>query len=148
MQIGMIGLGRTGSNMVRRRLRAGHPCVVYNRNADAVKALQSEGAVGTVSLADFVVRMTKPRAVWLMVPAMVVDEVLAQLLPLLEARDIVIDGGNSYYRDDIRRVAELQQNGMHYVDVGTSGGVAGLERGYCLMIGGENDIVRHLDPAH
>ncbi len=147
MQIGMIGLGRMGSNMVRRLMQGGHQGVVYNRHAEAVKALQSEGAVGAVSLEDFVARMATPRAVWLMVPATVVDELLAQLLPLLEAGDIVIDGGNSYYRDDIRRAAELQQHGMHYVDVGTSGGVAGLERGYCLMIGGEKDIVRHLDPV-
>ena len=147
MQIGMIGLGRMGSNMVRRLMRGGHQCVVYNRSADAVNALQSEGAVGAVSLEDFVASMAKPRAIWLMVPATVVDEVLAQLIPLLEAGDIVIDGGNSYYRDDIRRAAELKQNGVHYVDVGTSGGVAGLERGYCLMIGGEKDIVQHLDPV-
>ena len=147
MQIGMIGLGRMGSNMVRRLMQGGHQCVVYNRHAEAVEALHSQGAVGTVSLEDFVTRLTKPRAVWLMVPAIVVDEVLAQLVPLLEAGDIVIDGGNSYYRDGIRRAAELQQHGLHYVDVGTSGGVAGLERGYCLMIGGEKDIVRHLDPV-
>lgn len=147
MQIGMIGLGRMGSNMVRRLMRGGHECVVYNRSPEAVEALSSEGAVGSVSLEDFTARMTKPRAVWLMVPATVVDEMLTQLLPLLDAGDIVIDGGNSYYRDDIRRAAELQQNGMHYVDVGTSGGVAGLERGYCLMIGGEKDIVQHLDPV-
>jgi 6-phosphogluconate dehydrogenase len=146
MQIGMIGLGRMGSNMVRRMMREGHPCVVYNRHAEAVNTLRSEGADGTVSLEEFVAHMTKPRAVWLMVPAIVVDEMLTQLIPLLEAGDIVIDGGNSYYRDDIRRATELQQNGMHYVDVGTSGGVAGLERGYCLMIGGEKDIVQHLDP--
>lgn len=146
MQIGMIGLGRMGSNMVRRMMREGHQCVVYNRHPEAVEALHSEGAVGTNSLDDFVARLTKPRAVWLMVPATVVDEVLAQLVPLLEAGDMVIDGGNSYYRDDIRRAAELEQHGLHYVDVGTSGGVAGFERGYCLMIGGEKDIVQHLDP--
>jgi 6-phosphogluconate dehydrogenase len=147
MQIGMIGLGRMGSNMVRRLLQGGHECVVYNRRAEAVKALQSEGAVGADSLDDFVARMTPPRAVWLMVPATAVDEVLAQLVPLLEAGDMGIDGGNSYYRDDIRRAAGLQKNGVHYVDVGTSGGVAGLERGYCLMIGGEKAIVQHLDPV-
>jgi 6-phosphogluconate dehydrogenase len=146
MQIGMIGLGRMGSNMVRRLLQGGHECVVYNRRAEAIKALQSEGAVGADSLEDFVARMSPPRAVWLMVPATAVDGVLAQLVPLLEAGDIVIDGGNSYYRDDIRRAAGLQQNGVHYVDAGTSGGVAGLERGYCLMIGGEKEIVQHLDP--
>jgi 6-phosphogluconate dehydrogenase len=147
MQIGMIGLGRMGSNMVRRLMREGHQCVVYDRDGEAVKTLHSHGAVGTVSLGDFIARMTQPRAVWLMVPATIVDEVLAQLVPLLDADDIVIDGGNSYYRDDIRRAAELQQDGVHYVDVGTSGGVAGLERGYCLMIGGEKDIVQHLDPV-
>lgn len=147
MQIGMIGLGRMGSNMVRRLLQGGHECVVYNRSSEAVKALRSEGSVGAISLEDFVARMTRPRAIWLMVPATVVDEMLAQLLPLLEAGDILIDGGNSYYRDDVRRAAQLQHNGLHYVDVGTSGGIAGLERGYCLMIGGEKDIVRHLDPV-
>ncbi|MBN6740003.1 decarboxylating 6-phosphogluconate dehydrogenase [Acidithiobacillus sp. MC6.1] len=146
MQIGMIGLGRMGSNMVRRLMRGGHQCVVYNRHPGAVKALRSEGAVGTNSLDDFVARLTKPRAIWMMVPATVVDEVLAQLVPLLEAGDIVIDGGNSYYRDDIRRAAELQKHRLHHVDAGTSGGVAGLERGYCLMMGGEKDIVQHLDP--
>ena len=147
MQIGMIGLGRMGSNMVRRLMRGGHQCVVYNRHAEAVEALQNQGAVGTASLEDFIARMTKPRAVWLMVPATVVDEMLVQLVPLLEAGDMIIDGGNSYYRDDIRRADELNQHGVHYVDVGTSGGVAGLERGYCLMIGGKKDIVQHLDPV-
>jgi 6-phosphogluconate dehydrogenase len=147
MQIGMIGLGRMGSNMVRRLLKGKHECVVYNRSADAVKALQGEGAAGTDSLEDFAARLTKPRAIWLMVPATVVDEVLMRLIPLLEEGDIIIDGGNSYYRDDVRRAAELQEQGVHYVDVGTSGGVAGLERGYCLMIGGEKDTIRHLDPV-
>ncbi len=147
MQIGMIGLGRMGSNMVRRLMRQGHQCVVYNRHPEAVTALHAQGAVGAGSLEDFVASLTKPRTIWLMVPATVVDEVLVKLVALLEAGDIVIDGGNSYYRDDIRRAAELQRNGMHYVDVGTSGGVAGLERGYCLMIGGEKDIVQHLDPV-
>lgn len=146
MQIGMIGLGRMGSNMVRRLMQGGHQCVVYDRHAEAVKVLHSEGAVGTNSLEDFVARMAQPRAVWLMVPATVVDEVLATLVPLLDAGDMVIDGGNSYYRDDVRRAGELQKNELHYVDVGTSGGVAGLERGYCLMMGGEKDIVQHLDP--
>ncbi len=146
MQIGMIGLGRMGSNMVQRLMRAGHTCVVYDRHAEAVNALRDIGADGTASLEDFVAHMTKPRAVWLMVPATVVDGVLAQLTPLLEAGDIVIDGGNSYYRDAIRRAAELLQKGVHYVDVGTSGGVAGLERGYCLVIGGKESIVQHLDP--
>jgi 6-phosphogluconate dehydrogenase len=145
MQIGMIGLGRMGNNMVQRLLRAGHPCVVYDRHSEAVKALQSQGAIGTGSLEDFIARLTKPRAVWLMVPAMVVDDVLASLVPLLEAGDIVIDGGNSYYRDDIRRAAAARRHGVQYVDVGTSGGVAGLERGYCLMIGGEKAVVQQLD---
>jgi len=147
MQIGMIGLGRMGGNMVRRLMQGGHECVVYNRHVAAIKQLQNEGAVGTVSLQEFIARISKPRAVWLMAPATAVDEMLSQLAPLLEAGDIVIDGGNSYYRDDMRRAAELQQKGLHYVDVGTSGGIAGLERGYCLMIGGEQDIVKHLDPV-
>ncbi len=147
MQIGMIGLGRMGSNMVRRLMRGGHQCVVYNRHAEAVEQLNSEGAVGTNSLDDFVARIHSPRVIWMMVPATVVDDVLAQLMPLLEAGDTIIDGGNSYYRDDVRRAADLQQHGIHYVDVGTSGGVAGLERGYCLMIGGEKDIVQRLDPV-
>lgn len=146
MQIGMIGLGRMGANMVRRLLRKGHQCVVYNRRPENVAALRNEGAIGTESLTDLVANMRKPRAIWMMVPAAAVDEVLEQLTPLLEPGDIVIDGGNSYYRDDIHRATQLQQQGVHYVDVGTSGGVAGLERGYCLMIGGEGDIVRHLDP--
>ena len=145
MQIGMIGLGRMGSNMVQRLMREGHKCVVYDRHADAVKALLSQGAVGVDSLEDFIKRLTKPRAVWLMLPATVVDEVLAQLLHLLDAGDILIDGGNSYYRDDIRRAAEARQQGVHYVDVGTSGGVAGLERGYCLMIGGDRAVIQQLD---
>jgi 6-phosphogluconate dehydrogenase len=146
MQLGMIGLGRMGANMVRRLMRVGHECVVYDVHADAVKHLAQEGAVGATSLEDFVTRLTKPRAVWLMVPAGVVDRELATLARLLEADDIVIDGGNSYYRDDIRRATELKPKGVHYVDVGTSGGVWGLERGYCQMIGGEKDIVQHLDP--
>ncbi len=145
MQIGMIGLGRMGSNMVQRLLGDGHPCVVYDRHSEAVKALQSQGAIGTGSLEDFIAGLTRPRTVWLMVPAIVVDDVLASLVPLLEAGDIVIDGGNSYYRDDIRRAAEARRHGVHYVDVGTSGGVAGLERGYCLMIGGEKAIIQQLD---
>jgi len=132
--------------MVRRLLRAGHECVVYDVHPDAVQALVREGAVGATSLADFAAKLTKPRAVWLMVPAAIVDRELAELTPHLEPGDIVIDGGNSYYHDDIRRAAELRSRGIHYVDVGTSGGVWGLERGYCQMIGGEQDIVRHLDP--
>ncbi len=147
MQIGMIGLGRMGSNMVQRLMRKGHKCVVYDRHADAVKALLSQGAVGADSLEDFIERLTKPRAVWLMLPATVVDEVMTQLLHVLEAGDIIIDGGNSYYRDDIRRAAEARQHGVHYVDVGTSGGIAGLERGYCLMIGGDRAVVQQLDPV-
>jgi 6-phosphogluconate dehydrogenase len=146
MQVGMIGLGRMGSNMVRRLTKGGHKCVVYDLHAEAVKNLQDQGAVGARSLQDLVARLAKPRAIWLMVPAAVVDQTLAQLAPLLEAGDIVIDGGNSYYRDDIRRGAELEPRGIHYVDVGTSGGVAGLERGYCLMIGGAIDIVQRLTP--
>jgi 6-phosphogluconate dehydrogenase len=146
MQIGMIGLGRMGSNMARRLLKKGCQCVVYNRHAEAVNALQNEGAVGAAKLEEFVVRLTKPRAVWLMLPATVVDAMLAQLVPLLEEGDIVIDGGNSYYRDDIRRAAQLHQQGIEYLDVGTSGGVFGLERGYCLMIGGETSSVRRMGP--
>lgn len=146
MQIGMLGLGRMGSNMVRRLMRNSHECVVYNRSAGAVKQLQSEGAVGVFSLTDLVARLDAPRCVWLMIPAAVVDEVLIQLVPLLDAGDIVIDGGNSNYRDDIRRAAELKSHGIRYLDVGTSGGIAGLERGYCLMIGGDNDTVFHLAP--
>jgi 6-phosphogluconate dehydrogenase len=147
MQLGMIGLGRMGANMVRRLLRGGHQCVAYDRSADAVKALTAEGATGATALDDFVKKLTKPRAVWLMVPAAVVDKMLDQLVPLLEQDDILIDGGNSYYIDDIRRATELKAKGLHYVDVGTSGGVWGLERGYCQMIGGEEATVKHLDPV-
>jgi 6-phosphogluconate dehydrogenase len=147
MQLGMIGLGRMGANMVRRLIGGGHECVVYDRAASAVQALVREKAMGASSLADFAGRLNAPRAVWLMVPAAVVDETLAALLPHLESGDIVIDGGNSNYVDDIRRAKELAGKGIHYVDVGTSGGVWGLERGYCMMIGGEADIVRHLDPV-
>jgi len=146
MQLGMIGLGRMGANMVRRLIKGGHACVVYDRAADAVKQLEAHGATGTASLAEFVKQLQAPRAVWLMVPAAVVDKAIADLLPLLEAGDTLIDGGNSYYVDDIRRARELAAKGFHYVDVGTSGGVWGLERGYCMMIGGETDVVRHLDP--
>ena len=146
MQIGMIGLGRMGANMVRRLLTGGHQCVVFDRSPKAVQELVEEKAVGSSSLADFVKKLTKPRAVWLMVPAAVVDQTIADLLPHLERDDILIDGGNSYYIDDIRRAKELAQKGIHYVDVGTSGGVWGLERGYCMMIGGENAVVKHLDP--
>jgi 6-phosphogluconate dehydrogenase len=142
----MIGLGRMGANMVRRLLRHGHQCTVFDMSPKAVEALVAEKAVGAASMADFVAKLAKPRAIWLMVPAAVVDKTLAGLLPLLEPGDILIDGGNSYYVDDIRRAKELAPKGLHYVDVGTSGGVWGLERGYCMMIGGEPDVVKHLDP--
>jgi len=147
MQIGMIGLGRMGANMIRRLMRDGHECVVFDRNADAVKELAALGAVGADSTADFVARLSKPRAIWMMLPAGVVDQELEELALLLESGDIVIDGGNSFYQDDIRRGAGLNRKGIHYVDVGTSGGIAGLERGYCLMIGGEGEIVEHLNPV-
>ncbi len=146
MQLGMIGLGRMGANMVRRLIGGGHDCVVFDMSPEAVAGLVKEKAVGASSLADFVKKLAKPRAVWLMVPAAVVDKTIADLLPLLEKGDILIDGGNSYYVDDIRRAKELAAKGLHYVDVGTSGGVWGLERGYCMMIGGETDVVQRLDP--
>ena len=146
MQLGMIGLGRMGANMVRRLIGGGHECVVFDRSPKTVAELVKEKAIGASSLADFVDKLAKPRAVWLMVPAAVVDQAIADLLPLLEPGDILIDGGNSHYVDDIRRAKELAPKGLHYVDVGTSGGVWGLERGYCMMIGGEPDVVRRLDP--
>ena len=146
MQIGIVGLGRMGANMARRLLRGGHDCVVFDMSAKAVEELAHEKATGAASLADLVKKLRKPRAVWLMVPAAVVDQSIASLLPLLEAGDTIIDGGNSYYIDDIRRAKELSQKGIHYVDVGTSGGVWGLERGYCMMIGGEGQVVKGLDP--
>ena len=146
MQLGMIGLGRMGANMVRRLQKNGHTCVVYDRSAETVKQLAGEGATGSSSLDDFVQKLQKPRAIWLMVPAGVVDASIKDLLPKLDSGDILIDGGNSYYIDDIRRAKELQPKGIHYVDVGTSGGVWGLDRGYCQMIGGENAVVKHLDP--
>jgi 6-phosphogluconate dehydrogenase len=146
MQIGMIGLGRMGANMVRRLITGGHECVVFDMSQKVVQELVQEKAVGSTSLADFVKKLAKPRAVWLMVPAAVVDKTIADLLPHLEADDILIDGGNSYYVDDIRRAKELAPKKIHYVDVGTSGGVWGLERGYCMMIGGEEGVVKHLDP--
>jgi len=146
MQVGMIGLGRMGANMVRRLMRGGQQCVVHDRSPDAVKALTREGATGAASLDDFVARLGQPRIVWLMVPAAVVDATLDELVPRLAAGDVVVDGGNSYYRDDIERAERLAARGLHYVDCGTSGGVWGLERGYCLMIGGETDVVRRLDP--
>jgi 6-phosphogluconate dehydrogenase len=146
MQIGMIGLGRMGANMVRRLIRGGNECVVFNRTPEPIKELVKEKAIGATSSADVVNKLKKPRAVWLMIPAAAVDEAIAELLPVLEAGDTLIDGGNSYYVDDIRRAKELASKGIHYVDVGTSGGVWGLERGYCMMIGGEPDVVKRLDP--
>ena len=146
MQLGMIGLGRMGANMVRRLLKGGHECVVFDMSPKAVAELVKERALGTASLAEFVKTLRKPRAVWLMVPAGAVDQTIVELLPHLERGDILIDGGNSYYVDDIRRAKELAPKGVHYVDVGTSGGVWGLERGYCMMIGGEAAAVKHLDP--
>jgi 6-phosphogluconate dehydrogenase len=146
MQLGMIGLGRMGANMVRRLIARGHDCVVFDMSPQAVTELSREGAVGSTSIADFVGRLSKPRAVWLMVPAAVVDKTIAGLLPHFEPGDICIDGGNSYYVDDIRRAKELAPKKIHYVDVGTSGGVWGRERGYCMMIGGEDDVVGRLDP--
>ncbi|MFZ0563176.1 MAG: decarboxylating 6-phosphogluconate dehydrogenase [Terriglobales bacterium] len=146
MQLGMIGLGRMGANMVRRLIHGGHSCVVFDKSPRAVSELVAGKANGAASLAELASKLAKPRAVWLMVPAAVVDETIAELLPHLEAGDILIDGGNSYYVDDIRRAKELASRKIHYVDVGTSGGVWGLERGYCMMIGGENEVVKHLDP--
>jgi 6-phosphogluconate dehydrogenase len=147
MQLGMVGLGRMGSNLVRRLMRDGHRCVVYDLDGEAVRVLAGEGAVGATSLEDFVAKLEKPRAVWLMVPAAVVQPTLDELVPLLEPDDTVIDGGNSFYRDDIARAKGLTAQRLHYVDCGTSGGVWGLERGYCLMIGGEDAAVRRLDPV-
>jgi 6-phosphogluconate dehydrogenase len=146
MQLGMIGLGRMGANMVRRLMKAGHECVVWDMNAASVKGLADEGAKGAGSLQEFVAKLTPPRSVWLMVPAGVVDTSIGQLAPSLQKDDVLIDGGNSYYIDDIRRQNDLRPKGIHYVDVGTSGGVWGLERGYCMMIGGDTDAVRRLDP--
>jgi len=146
MQLGMIGLGRMGANMVRRLIRGGHQCVVFDMSPKTVNELVQEKAVGSSSIEDFVKKLSQPRAIWLMVPAAVVDKTIASLAPLLEAGDILIDGGNSYYIDDIRRAKELTARKIHYVDVGTSGGVWGLERGYCMMIGGEDKAVKHLDP--
>jgi len=146
MQLGMIGLGRMGANMVRRLVRTGHQCVVYDRNPKAVAELAAEGATGASSLEDQVKKLNKPRAIWLMVPAAVVDRSIQDLTPLLNAGDTLIDGGNSYYIDDIRRAGDLKKKNLHYVDVGTSGGIWGLERGYCQMIGGEEAVVKRLDP--
>jgi 6-phosphogluconate dehydrogenase len=146
MQLGMIGLGRMGANLVRRLMRDGHRCVAYDRNLEVVKALTAEGADGASSLEEFVSKLDKPRNIWIMVPAGIVDSTLEQLVPLLDADDIIIDGGNSYYRDDITRSKAITPKGIHYLDVGTSGGVWGLERGYCLMIGGDTPAVLRLDP--
>ena len=147
MQLGMIGLGRMGANMVVRAMKAGHDCHVYDTHADAVKELTDKGAKGSTNLSDFVKGLDRPRAVWMMVPAAVVDSVIAELVPLLDADDIIIDGGNSYYHDDLRRAKALKEKSIHYVDVGVSGGVWGLDRGYCMMIGGEDKVVAHLDPV-
>src|SRR5271155_4159210 len=146
MQLGMIGLGRMGANMVRRLTRGGHQCVVFDLNPANVQQLVSEGAGGSGSIEEFIGKLTQPRAIWLMVPAAAVDDMLHKIVPHLESGDILIDGGNSYYIDDIRRAKELSERGIQYVDVGTSGGVWGLERGYCQMIGGPESVVKHLDP--
>ncbi len=146
MQLGMIGLGRMGANMVRRLMRGGHSCVVYDRAVAAVRGLAGEGATGAEQLDEFIAKLAKPRVVWLMVPAAVVDATLEELVPKLDAGDIVIDGGNSYYRDDIARATRLRERGVHYIDCGTSGGILGLERGYCLMVGGEAETVKRLEP--
>jgi 6-phosphogluconate dehydrogenase len=146
MQLGMIGLGRMGANLVRRLMRDGHHCVAYDRNPDMVKSLEAEGANGANSYEEFVRKLDRPRNIWIMIPAGVVQSVLDPLVPLLDADDIVIDGGNSYYRDDITRAKALQPAGIYYVDIGTSGGVWGLQRGFCLMIGGQAEAVQRLDP--
>src|SRR5438552_23606 len=147
MQLGMIGLGRMGANLVRRLMRDGHDCVVYNKSRAPIDQLAGEGAAGTYSIEEFVSRLEKPRAAWIMIPAAFVDDTIQKLVEHLEPGDIIIDGGNSYYRDDIDRAARLKPKGIHYVDVGTSGGVFGLDRGFCLMIGGEDDVIAHLGPV-
>ena len=146
MQLGMIGLGRMGANLVRRLMRDGHSCVAYDVNEAPIAQLESEGATGARTLEELVGAMATPRAIWIMVPAGIVQQTIDSLVPLLDEGDILIDGGNSYYRDDIHRAAALKEKGIHYVDCGTSGGVWGLERGFCLMIGGEDAVVTHLDP--
>jgi 6-phosphogluconate dehydrogenase len=146
MQLGMIGLGRMGANMVRRLIKQGHQCVVFDANPDAVKQLAGEGAAGASSLKDFASKLASPRNAWIMVPAAITDKVVDELASHLEAGDTIIDGGNSYFRDDRRRSAHLKQSGIHYLDVGTSGGVWGLERGYCMMIGGDKEAVERMDP--
>src|SRR5262245_56474452 len=146
MQLGIIGLGRMGANIVRRLMRDDHECVVFDVSPDAVAELEREGAIGTASLDDFVAKLERPRVAWVMIPAGITDPVVGELAARMEPGDIIIDGGNSYYRDDVDRAKRLAEKGIHYVDVGTSGGIFGLERGYCLMIGGEEDVVSHLDP--
>ncbi|MGE3272469.1 MAG: phosphogluconate dehydrogenase (NAD(+)-dependent, decarboxylating) [Chloroflexota bacterium] len=146
MQLGVLGLGRMGANIARRLMRAGHQCIVYDLSQDAVEMMRGEGAVGSSSITDFVAQLEQPRAIWMMLPAAVVDKTIASIVPHLAADDILIDGGNSFFHDDIRRAAELAPRGIHYLDVGTSGGIWGLERGYCLMIGGEAQTVQHLAP--
>jgi len=147
MQLGMVGLGRMGANIVRRLMRDGHECVVYDVNPDSVTELEGEGAVGSGSMEEFVNKLSTPRAVWVMIPAGITGKIVDQISPLLDEGDIIIDGGNSNYHDDVRRAAKLREQGIHYVDIGTSGGVFGLERGYCLMVGGPDEAVSHLDPV-
>src|SRR5438128_5860544 len=146
MQLGMVGLGRMGANLVRRLTRGGHECVVYDVSPDSVGQLESEGATGSSSLEDFVNKLSKPRAAWVMVPAALTGRVVDQVAGLMEPGDIIIDGGNTYYRDDIDRAKALLPKGLRYVDIGTSGGVFGLERGFCLMVGGDKEVVQHLEP--
>src|SRR5215211_3817392 len=146
MQLGMVGLGRMGANIVRRLMRDGHQCVVFDTNPDSIKELEGEGATGGFTLEEFVGKLEKPRAVWVMIPASITGRVVEQLAGLLDEGDIIIDGGNSNYRDDVRRAAKLKEQGLHYVDIGTSGGVFGLERGYCLMVGGDDQAIQIIDP--
>ena len=147
MQLGMVGLGRMGANIVRRLMRDGHECVVFDVNPDSIKQLEGEGATGGFTLEEFVNKLERPRAVWVMIPAGITGKTVDELAGLLDQGDIIIDGGNSNYRDDVRRAGRLREQGLHYVDVGTSGGVWGLERGYCLMIGGEREIVQRIEPS-